>query len=1117
MNHHPFQTIRTVARFERKTLLRSWFFRIFAGLFIFGIGIFNITVFVEGSDVPWLFRALPASLPYANLIILNLGQAIVAVFLASEFLKHDKKNDTTEVIYARSMTNLEYITGKTLGVLSVFILLNFIILFIGMGFSFLSNDSAKGIGEFFLYPLLISIPTLTFILGLSFFLMTLLRNQALTFIILLGYIGTTVFVLNTKFYHLFDYIGYHVPMLTSSITGFANLSEVLAHRGLYFLAGIGFILFTVYKIQRLPQSSRFNYLSLLGALLFFSSAIWLGYSYVAAKKGVVQQKNTMVELNNQYAFYPRVVTDSCTVQLEHHNKILKVKSSLKVVNKNKQSLDTLIFSLNPDLKLQSLKINGAETEYNRQCHLVLLCNTIRLQPGDTATVDFDYEGTINENTHMLDTHPDEYQDYLPLNLYKARKRFAFVQDDFVCLTSESLWYPISGVTYATRRPAYYQPDFARFKLTVKTRSDLTAVSQGQPIAGSNGTYTFLNEQPLPKISLLIGNYEKRSVQADSIEYSLYTIKGNAYYLKEFTNLSDTLPALIRELKNEYESLVELNYGYKRFAMAEVPLNFSLDKHLYTATSEAVQPEMVFYPEKGVLMEESDFRKRKKRFENQMKTDNEQITPEELQSRMFKQFVRRNLMGSPSDGYEFRNITDHYTWSLIPHYYTYLTQVTSEEWPVINLALEVFLRERNLTNQGGGFIPYWTINKGEKINLELKQASLKELLSQGKNQIEDPTDQYDPVTLKNLLTAKGDFLFSLFRARLGEQNFSHLINQIIAENQHRSFPLNQKMTDYYKYDPEKEIKNWYASKNMPGYLVDGLQTYKVVDKEYTKYQVRVKISNPSTVDGIVLVTINMDTQSGQRWYGNEPSRQPDYSKRVFIPAGSAVELGAQFQNEPKEMNITTGVSANLPNTLTYELNRFDDTKNNGLEGIQVIPVFSNLVNPNEFIVDNEDEGFSFDQPSNESVLRAFIKKSHPPRYPYGALNSWNPPGTWQPTLRTGFYGTYIKSAHYTAAGDGSLVARWRPDLPSGSYYDVYAHLNKVDMLWFRNRNSNKIDYHYKVYHDDGIEEIILSDEEIESGWNYLGTYFISPENARVELSNQSTGTIVIADAVKWEKK
>jgi len=76
-------TLRTVAKFEMRTLLRSWFFRIFAGLAIVGLGIFNIAVFVEASGAPWIYRALPASIPYANLIILNLGQAIVAVFLAS--------------------------------------------------------------------------------------------------------------------------------------------------------------------------------------------------------------------------------------------------------------------------------------------------------------------------------------------------------------------------------------------------------------------------------------------------------------------------------------------------------------------------------------------------------------------------------------------------------------------------------------------------------------------------------------------------------------------------------------------------------------------------------------------------------------------------------------------------------------------------------------------------------------------------------------------------------------------------------------------------------------------------------------------------------------------------
>ena len=44
------------------------------------------------------------------------------------------------------------------------------------------------------YFLLISIPTLIFIIGLSIFLMLVLKNQALTFIILLGYIGLTLFL-----------------------------------------------------------------------------------------------------------------------------------------------------------------------------------------------------------------------------------------------------------------------------------------------------------------------------------------------------------------------------------------------------------------------------------------------------------------------------------------------------------------------------------------------------------------------------------------------------------------------------------------------------------------------------------------------------------------------------------------------------------------------------------------------------------------------------------------------------------------------------------------------------------------------------------------------------------
>ena len=46
----------------------------------------------------WFAKSVSSNIPYLNLLLLNTGQAVVAVFLSSaEFLKRDKKLDTSEV------------------------------------------------------------------------------------------------------------------------------------------------------------------------------------------------------------------------------------------------------------------------------------------------------------------------------------------------------------------------------------------------------------------------------------------------------------------------------------------------------------------------------------------------------------------------------------------------------------------------------------------------------------------------------------------------------------------------------------------------------------------------------------------------------------------------------------------------------------------------------------------------------------------------------------------------------------------------------------------------------------------------------------------------------------
>ena len=435
-----------------------------------------------------MYKAIAASIPYANLIILNLGQAVVAVFLASEFLKQDRKNDTIDVIYVRSMTNGQYILGKTLGILSVFLVLNIIILLTGYWLFILSNIASQSLFAYLTYPLLISVPTLVFILGLSFFIMTLIKNQAVTFIILIGYIALTVFYLSKKVYHVFDYIAYQVPMMYSSINGFASFNEILLHRSIYLLLGIGLILLTVYNLQRLPQSPRFSTFPLYLGICFIFAGGFFAYRYLDLKKSARVFRQQVVALNNRYTNYTRVTIGTCKLNLEHQGKTISVDALLTIHNLNRQSVDTLVFSLNPGLALQHVTSEGNALTFQRDMQIILISLSQPFNPGDSMTIRMQYTGSINENLAFLDKSDEDFDANVNFEVFTFRKRYAFLQRNFVCLTSESLWYPIAGTGYATVAPMRYSPDFAIFTLRVKTEPNLMTVSQGRADSLGNGIF-----------------------------------------------------------------------------------------------------------------------------------------------------------------------------------------------------------------------------------------------------------------------------------------------------------------------------------------------------------------------------------------------------------------------------------------------------------------------------------------------------------------------------------------------------------------------------------------------------------------------------------------------------
>jgi len=355
---------------------------------------------------------------------------------------------------------------------------------------------------------------------------------------------------------------------------------------------------------------------------------------------------------------------------------------------------------------------------------------------------------------------------------------------------------------------------------------------------------------------------------------------------------------------------------------------------------------------------------------------------------------------------------------------------------------------------------------------------------------------------------------MLSSRVGAGNVDTLINRIIREHPHGIIPFDEfseRVSSEFDFDLNQEVDTWYRQKYLPGFIVRNLNTYKVVDGEKTRYQVRFQISNPEDADGIITLNVEFNDPNRRReWW--DQNMQVDFTRKIFIPAKSSFEVGYAFNSEPARMSLVTHISRNLPNNLVYGFSGFTETRNVAvLDTIHSIPFFNKNFADNETISDNEDDGFEYEQSLSQAYLKSLVRHNKGDRYKYSSI-WWNPPKEWRPTLRSEFYGNYVRSAHYTRGGAGERTATWKAALPADGSYDVYYHIDKVDIGWRRNNRASN--YNLSVYHDQGVDKIDHSTENTDPGWNYLGTWYISSDTARVDLSNKSNGEMVFADAVKW---
>lgn len=1257
--------IQSVAKYESKLLMRSWFYRVFLVLAILFLCIYNFIALVsEDTGGFWLMRALPANIPYINLMFLNTGQAIIAVFLSSEFLKSDKKLDTSEVFYVHPLSNAEYVIGKIWGNARVFIRLDIFVMILVVAFNLMSGVSIDWMA-YLVYFVLICIPTLIYIFGLSVGLMLLLKNQAITFVLLLGYIALTLFYIGDKFYYLFDYMMYNLPLVKSTIVGFSNWEVLVNHRMIYLLLGLGFICLSIFLFRRLPNTRRGKFLWLALSFLFIFAGIGASYNHVATILREASKRQLYTEINNRYVNTPKMVIDHYDINVQQHPRSISSEVEMRAVAMEKAAVFT--FCLNPGLKVSEVREGDNELSFTRDHQILLIDFGREIDAGDSFRFTLKYAGTIDEAFCYLDIPTEILQEEHASGLFKIDKKYSFQDENYLLFTPETYWYPRPGTSYSNENPDWQQAYFSHFRLKVTTINDLKALSQGtmewpivkrvaveldergegrregtSAVSGTRGSFrgdsmgrrgryrdstrafnrdsirrergdgevrvrreqstardaarregpggrairegsapgealrgrargeggaprgevpagramrggniardegrernnritrdsigdesrmstgksprliteitydsVFIYETDFstPSLTLIIGDYEQKSIEVDETLFSVWHLKGHDFFSPVFNPIMDTIPAQVRERRRSIEMAYSLDYSFNRFSIIEVPVQFYSYARTWTQAQEVMQPEMVLFPEKGSLINEADVVKAMRDEKNRARRNGHEISDEDAAMRVLNNFMRvferseSNLDWSRERG-SVNVSRQSNPFFVFPQLYNFRYNVFSSEWPISNRLIELYLQDKsddsNWMRQMNG------ISNNEKANLLMEQLPFKELLASVEHR-----DLLDNVT-----SLKANNLFAYAEQNVGYREYRDSLRAVLQRNMFTNLRF-ENLLDTMGMIAEvnliPSLETWHHPTALPAYIMGTPEVTQITNRDREVFVVKLQVTNDSDHDGVINVNINFSGGQGAIY-------DPWANRKVPLKARETKNLVSVWDEAPRSINVNTLISGNLPSSINLPINNIVRERNKPIdeEGDFVVENASYTV-PGEVIVDNEDSTlFVLSAPEVVGLLPQWLDQVDDNSFRYSGVSGWRPPLQWTLTTNDKYYGTSVRSAHVIKSGSGNQIATWKIPVPDEGQYDLFYWVYKPDELrrgrgrGGRGRTRGDAEYRFKVRYDEDEENAYIDLQRSEEGWSLLGTYFFSNDTVEVVLSDDSKLRTVTADAVK----
>ncbi len=1145
-------TIWTIARAEIRSVRRLVRYWIFSSLSAFSV----VAIYMYYGVIHGLFSRFSATAGAINpryligvmglyfMLIFLLG----LIFLAFDVRARDERERMAEVIDSRPLSNVELLVGRGLGLVLMALAP---VLFVAMamqtfGLTAVALDWYVGepVEPYSLVGFVLDCVTVFSVwCSVIMLLAVLVHNRLIVAVAGLSLLGLNYWLFVTAPIYLQPVFNLSAVSLGSDLTPSLFDVSLLQRAALWVIAGACITLAAAWH-PRPDRGSRARQVALGGGLIVVAG-LMIG---MVARQAVndLSRRGSWLAAHEAHRDHPRTDLQaiSGSVRIDPgHQVVLDIE--LRVQMPPDVRSDTLLFTFNPGFSVEQVATDGTESTWTHDSGLLEIAPSSLPPPGGDTVV-----------TLVASGHPDMTFGYLDAAIDPLRVTFMDAQimmlgvypgvfsSRYVALMPGQGWLPHSGSDVPTGDPRTHPADYFEVDLAVDVPIDWLVAGPGRrqtlDPTGEAARFRFRPEAPVPYVGLLASRFERRAFEVAGIELEILVDPKHDRNLHFFADAADEIRARVAELFTDAADL-GLPYPYGGLTLVESPWLLRGFGGGWRMDTTQTLPGVLLVRENSFTTSRFEFGFR----ETESFAELEGGLP-----RAKLEAAERYLENDFSGGNPFVGGSRNFL--------SFQTGATGPGAIAIDFVLDVIVTEL-LTGRRGYFSPF---HFGRESGLVIGET-ITSLVTGDSDSVVDavlaaasdrpsvwdralgtsladlePTD--DPARALDVLALKGHAVARSILDGLGREKTAALLAELRSRYRGRQFEAAD-LTSVAKEigaDLEPLLGDWLHEATLPGFVTSRVVVQRLTDdaQGLPRYQTLVHARNAEATPGLFRLRYATGDAAADTllWEQTEPVR---------LAANTSVELGFVSATPPRELWLQPYLSLNR-NDVRLTLPRVDQT-----EQVRADPLLGSRVSvwqPSEagaIVVDDLDEGFSVEADalpdgwriggggawSSVFLGEPDMDQGLPEFRPFlGVVREWS---RWE---RSSSWGTYRHTVAMVGAGEGDRRAVFTAELPQAGRWRLAYHAPELTGQPTRQQNdtsggvqinigaqiSNALTGSpgtYDLTLEAGGEEHSLEFDAgaAETGWNHLGEFSLSEGPVRVVVSNQTSGQLVIADAIRWE--